>query len=383
MSVRKRTLPSGEIRWQIDYRDRDGTRRAKQFEKKGEAVAWETNMRDEMRRGTHVADGASITVKEAGEFWIVGCETNGLERATIEAYRNHLNKHIVPLIGKTTLNKLTVAVARQFLYDLGKTSNRPTVRKVLRSLKQLVDDAVSRGTATHNPIAKVKAAASSARHDAPIEFPTLAEIKALLAADGHLRTFVHVAIFGGMRASEIRGLQWTNVDFRASEIHVRQRADKFGKIGPCKSKAGFRDLRIGASLSALLAEWKLAQPVEQRGRDLVFPNAEGDPQSHKPLWTAFREFQVACGVTEPQCDDEGRPKHDKVGRPMIRAKYGLHALRHACASLLIDQGWLPKRIQGFMGHASIKLTFDTYGHLFKDAESDAKAIAMLEARLLS
>jgi integrase len=63
-------------------------------------------------------------------------------------------------------------------------------------------------------------------------------------------------------------------------------------------------------------------------------------------------------------------------------KYGLHALRHACASLLIDQGWQPKRLQVFLGHASIKLTFDTYGHLFKDAEGDQKAMAKLEGALL-
>lgn len=59
------------------------------------------------------------------------------------------------------------------------------------------------------------------------------------------------------------------------------------------------------------------------------------------------------------------------------------AMRHACASLLIAQGWLPKRIQDFMGHASIGLTYDTYGHLFKDAEGDQRAMAKLEGELLS
>ncbi len=56
-------------------------------------------------------------------------------------------------------------------------------------------------------------------------------------------------------------------------------------------------------------------------------------------------------------------------------------MRHASASLLIDQGWQAKRIQHFMGHASI-MTYDTYGHLFKAAESDAKAIARLEPESL-
>ena len=67
---------------------------------------------------------------------------------------------------------------------------------------------------------------------------------------------------------------------------------------------------------------------------------------------------------------------------MLRQMYGLHAMRHACASLLIAQAWLPKRIQVFLGHATIGLAFDTYGHLFKDSEGDQKAIAKLEGALL-
>jgi len=50
------------------------------------------------------------------------------------------------------------------------------------------------------------------------------------------------------------------------------------------------------------------------------------------------------------------------------AKFGLHALRHACASLWIEQGHNPKQIQKLMGHSSIKVTFDVYGHLFADNE---------------
>ena len=57
-------------------------------------------------------------------------------------------------------------------------------------------------------------------------------------------------------------------------------------------------------------------------------------------------------------------------------------MRHACASLLIDQGWQAKRLQQFMGHSSIKLTYDVYSHLFKDAEGDQAAMVKLEGALL-
>ena len=69
-SVRKRILKSGEVRWQVDYRDRDGARRHKQFRTKADAVTHETRVRTELAAGTHVADGASITVEGAGDLWL-------------------------------------------------------------------------------------------------------------------------------------------------------------------------------------------------------------------------------------------------------------------------------------------------------------------------
>jgi integrase len=60
-----------------------------------------------------------------------------------------------------------------------------------------------------------------------------------------------------------------------------------------------------------------------------------------------------------------------------------HALRHAAASLFIEQGWTPKKVQSLMGHSSIQVTFDIYGHLYSDPEDDAKAMAQIEARLLA
>ena len=66
-----------------------------------------------------------------------------------------------------------------------------------------------------------------------------------------------------------------------------------------------------------------------------------------------------------------------------RPKYEFHHLRHAAASLLIEQGAQPKRIQELMGHSSIRVTFDIYGHLFADAEADQALMAAAERRLFS
>ncbi len=97
-SVRKRVLPSGETRWQVDYKDQEDKRRSKQFQTKREAEAYETKVRGEIAAGTHVADSSSITVEKAGEFWLQRCRAEGLETSTIRQYDQHLRHHILPLI---------------------------------------------------------------------------------------------------------------------------------------------------------------------------------------------------------------------------------------------------------------------------------------------
>ena len=60
----------------------------------------------------------------------------------------------------------------------------------------------------------------------------------------------------------------------------------------------------------------------------------------------------------------------------------MHSFRHAAASLFIEQGFSPKRVQALMGHATIQMTFDTYGHLFPTEEDDRSAMRRLQARLV-
>jgi integrase len=66
----------------------------------------------------------------------------------------------------------------------------------------------------------------------------------------------------------------------------------------------------------------------------------------------------------------------------LHPKYGLHALRHAAASLFIEEGWSAKKLQAVMGHGSMQMTFDTYGHLFPSPDEDKAAMRRLQARLV-
>lgn len=86
----------------------------------------------------------------------------------------------------------------------------------------------------------------------------------------------------------------------------------------------------------------------------------------------------------PVLDEAGRPIINNAGEPVMReaSKYGMHALRHACASLWIENGMNAKRIQKLMGHSTIQMTFDVYGHLLTDSDADQWAAEDIQVRLL-
>src|SRR5262245_10868238 len=111
MSVRKRKwkTTTGEIKeaWIVDYFDQDGDRHIETFERKKDADARHDKVRLDVRHGTHTAVSKSETVAEAAEAWIKHVEAEGRERGTLAQYRQHLNLHIAPRIGRYKLAHLT------------------------------------------------------------------------------------------------------------------------------------------------------------------------------------------------------------------------------------------------------------------------------------
>ena len=246
MAIRQRkwvTKGKEKSAWVVDYFDAKGKRRLKTFRTKREADDWRSGTRIELKQGTHVADRDSITVADAGKLWLATCEVNELERATIQLYRQHLDLHIAPLIGTKKLNELTVPALRAFqdqLRDSGRSL--ALTKKVITYLGSLLADAQERGLGTRNPVRERKRRAKAAdRHqkrlEVGVDIPTPAEIRAILhAASGFRRAFFVTAAMTGLRASELRGLTWHDVDFAAATVTVRQRADKWGTIGSPKAQ---------------------------------------------------------------------------------------------------------------------------------------------------
>lgn len=397
MSVRRRTwtTPKGEEKsaWVVDYFDQTGKRRLKTFRLKKEADAFALTSGVEVRDGLHVADADTITVAEAGKLWIKACVAAGLETTTIAQYKQHLNLHISPNLGASKLNRLTVPGVRAFQDQLRETGRSAAmVKRVTVSLGSIIGNAQEQGLVVRNPVHEMKSrrkasTASEKRQKARLRYgvdiPTMDEIRAIVsAAEGRYRPLIITAIFTGLRASELRGLSWSDVDLAKAELHVRQRADANNTLGMPKSDAGQRTIPLPPMVVNALKEWKLACP---KGKlDLVFPNGEGNVEWHANIIKrGLHPTLIAAGVALKS------EAIDSEGAPIMVPKYsGMHALRHWFASWCINRkadGGLelpPKAVQARMGHSSIQVTFDTYGHLFP-ATDEAAALAAAEEAIFA
>ncbi|UUL82223.1 tyrosine-type recombinase/integrase [Sphingomonas qomolangmaensis] len=381
-SIRKRewTTPAGTAKsaWQVDYRDQAGARRSKQFARKKDAEAWLTTAAYQVTQGTHTPDSQSITVAKAAEFWKTRGEREGLEPSTLAAYDQHIRLHIAPLCGDRKLSQLTKPIVEGYRDQLVDTLSRPMASRVLRSLTAIISEAQRRGYVAQNVAQGVRVARAK-RERAKVAIPSKIELRALLkAASEASEPMAHplalVAIFGGLRASELRGLPWPAIDLKGATLTVSQRADLNGTIGAPKSAAGYRTIPLPPSAISALRAWKLQCRASED--DLVFPSIAAKVMSNRYMTlNILGPVLKAAGLVDPAGTDA-------KGQAMTVARYGLHDLRHAAASLWIEQRVSPKRVQGWMGHSSIQVTFDTYGHLFDQAEQDASVASAIERDLL-
>jgi integrase len=409
MSVRKRSWKSlaggNKEAWVVDYADGRGIRRLKTFTRKKDADAFAATSKVEVRDGVHIADSASVTVAAAGKLWLAARERAGRERATILQYRQHLDIHIVPFVGDTRLSALSVPGLRAFEERLTDEGRSPAmVRKILVSLGSLLADAQERGLVARNVVRDMRGRRSTAdgratrrakgKLRAGVDIPAPHEVKAIVGAlQGRWRPVLLTAIFTGLRASELRGLLWSAVDLEKRMLRVHQRADRFDKIGRPKSEAGEREVPLPPIVVNTLREWKLTCPKRDSGKrdaagdpvmilDLVFPNGKGRVESLANMINrGLMPAQLRSGVL-------GKSKVGKNGEAIAVARYtGMHALRHFYASWCINSksdGGLelpPKVVQERLGHSTIAMTMDTYGHLFPRGD-DSELLAAAERSLL-
>jgi integrase len=169
----------------------------------------------------------------------------------------------------------------------------------------------------------------------------------------------------------LRGLRWADVDLKKGELHVRQRADRYNAIGAPKSESGERTVPLPPIVANALRELKLT--CQKTDADIVFMSSRGRIRNHSNIVKyALIPAQISAAVVKP----DGTAKYT-----------GLHALRHFYASWCVNRqedgglGLTPKLVQERLGHSTIGMTLDVYGHLFPRSD-DGSELASAEKSLL-
>lgn len=374
MSVRKRTWKTskGEVKeaWIVDYVDQQGDRHIETFERKKDADAYQATVKVDVRNGIHTAPSKSLTVSEAADVWMNKVRADGAERTTIDQYEQHVRLHIAPTLGSSRMAQLTTPQMKGFADELLKKTSRPMARKVLTSVKSLFKTSGYSHIVADVKIKNVKR--DKRKLEVGVDIPTPAEVKRAIekATDLKRRAMLMTVALTGLRASELRGLRWSDVDLKEGEIHVRQRADRYNDFGSPKTVSSQRKIPMGPMVLAVLREWKMACPKGEA--NLVFPTRSGKADHHANLLRGLVATMEAAGLV------------DKDEKP----KYALHSFRHYFASWCINptsrggRQLPPKEVQELLGHSSIVMTLDIYGHLFPRGNDKAE-LASSEAAMFA
>jgi integrase len=212
-------------------------------------------------------------------------------------------------------------------------------------LRAIYRRAVSRSEVMVNPTLGLSVPASRERRG---RIARPAEAKALIEAlPTRDRALWATALYAGLRRGELQALRWSDVDFPVGVIRVERSWDeRVGPVAP-KSRAGRRRVPLSGPLRTYLAAHRLQAAA--RDDELVFGRRPGRAFCPEAL---VRRARLAWKGAE-------------------LSSIGLHECRHTYAAFMIAAGVNAKALSTYMGHSSITVTLDRYGHLMPGNEREA------------
>ena len=341
------------VMYMVRYRDPDRVQRAQLFEKKADAVAFANSVETDIKRDNYL-DPAKGKVKLAdwAEEWFA--TTRHLRPKTREGYESLVRKHILPRLGSRSLADVRPIDVRRMVSEMIDEGLSPSrVRQARQVLGMLFNAAIENRAIARSPVAGVKVPREERRE---MKILTAEQVSMIAeAVPDRYRALVYLLAYGGLRWGEATALRRGRINILRSRVEVKESVAETGSglhYGPTKTYQA-RSVAIPAFLKDML-EHHLDEYVADDPDALVFTTEAGTP---------VRNHNWRSRVWHPALKE--------AGLPPVR----IHDLRHTCATLLIAQGAHAKAIQRHLGHSSIQITFDTYGHLLPD-EQDRVAEAL-------
>jgi len=300
---------------------------------------------------------SQTTLREAAQAWFAGAQDGSIRTrsgdrykpSALRGYEQALRNHLLPDLGAAKLSE----IARSDVQDLAdrllaRGLDPSTIRNALMPLRAIYRRAVARGEIAVNPTTGLELPAVRGRRD---RIASPAEAAALLAAlPEDERPLWATALYGGLRRGELMALAWEHVDLAEGVIRVNRSYDpKAGEYVTPKSRAGTRKVPIAGVLREHLIAHRLRSG---RPEGLVFGETAARP---------FDSWQT-------------KRRADKAWNAAGLRPIGLHESRHTFASLMIAAGVNAKALAVYMGHASVTITLDRYGHLMPGNEGQAAGL---------
>ena len=394
---------SVKVSWRATWTGPDGKRQSRNFPRKKEADAWLT----EVNAG-RVGGSSTMTVADLADQhirWFDGLVKAG-KRAAVsrDGYQIFRSLHLAadPAFANKRLSDLRAPDCQAFLDDLfTRSGSSDLCVRGRRTLVTWCKFAMRKGWLNANPDQPCVVEREAAARDGEpaFELPDKDTLKAILTAAGegdHPQrdtAVVRLLLFGGFRISELLGLADDAVIIRPKgmTVKVRERLDRrYKTLDTPKTAKSRRDVPLGEAASLAVRAWRLA-----RGPARAFAHRDGQLQTRRVAGRLFpdtrsgegvwgnNEFMNECwfplmrraGLVQILPDSKGK------NRPVLA--FGPHMLRHVAVSLWLAQKPQPKvkKVQELIGHATLQMTMDLYGHLWTDEDED-DAIAQASERLL-
>ena len=339
--------------WCVDFRDGSGKRIIQRAESKQEAQERLAEIMRGLKVGSYDPTLAKTPLEEYAPKWLQIKQAE-VKPSTLTSYEYALRVHILPDLGKHQLGKLTREAIKAFLGKKNEAGlSRDTVRVLHATLRALLEEAVESGIVPVNVARRAgKFVKGKADRGEKIQFFSRDEL-ALFLETAKSEALAYYPLFlclarTGLRIGEAIGLQCGDLDFAGFGIEVRRNIVK-GKVGTPKNG---RTRRV--DMSQQLAQ-VLRGEIANRKAQLLRLGKSADELGN--LWL----FQSGAGG--PLDDSKVRKV---LARLLVKAglpRRNLHSLRHSFASLLIQNGESLAYVRDQLGHSSIQITVDTYGHL--------------------
>jgi integrase len=300
-----------------------------------------------------------ITLQSYASRWLLTYADN-LKPATVKAYRESLTNHILPFLADVPLSGIKRRMAIDLIVELrrkGLSAN--SIRLVHATLRVILNGAVDEGILPVNPASKPGRLLRGPIPAGMIVTPLTQQELSLFLNTIKDRFTCYYPLFltlarTGLRFGEALGLLWQDIDFEKRLIHVRRTLGMGGIEAPKNGKT--RNVDMSQQLGAVLRRHLMLT------REEVLKNS----CSEFPPW-------VFCNTVGTPLDPNN--VRERIFYKAIEAsglrKFRIHDLRHTYASLLIQNGESLAYVKDQLGHHSIQITVDTYGHLVCGANRQA------------